>query len=630
MEENITQRKTVTISIALYSSAPFSTGIQDRITAFINPDGKDVRQFALTQHNVATAKILEGIHLAMAIGSDDDPGLKKLLEALSGEKIPAVRIGSCNDEESLKAVIAELEKALDLGFTVADFAYIHNYGIPLEKIRRQLAIFKNGIPKATLKKSARMNDGIVPLGTDSALAYAAYFDDKKNNFRLTKFIPASGAATRMFKFLHEFIAEFNPEEETINSYINRNKKRGNPLSIFLVGLDKFPFYNDIQHALEQHPDYSLWNRDMKRYQFIKAMIEPRAFDFSCKPKGILPFHKYGNVISTPVYEHLRESVAYAESGGEANVHFTISEDHLDGFLDAIKDVREDIEKETGVKINFSFSYQHRHTDTLSVTTDNTPFRDTDGSLLFRPGGHGALIDNLGQLDADIVFIKNIDNVSHNNIQTIALYKKALAGMLVKLQEHLFLCLGKLDNHSITGRDIDDILAFAKDKLCLHVPFDVSKYTLENKREFARQLLDRPVRICGMVKNEGEPGGGPFWVQDGRGNLSLQIVESSQIDLDNKAQQDIFATATHFNPVDLVCGLKNYKGEFFDLSQYVDESSGFIVYKNKSGRDLKGYELPGLWNGAMAGWITIFAEVPLETFNPVKTVNDLLKPAHQPQ
>jgi len=394
-------------------------------------------------------------------------------------------------------------------------------------------------------------------------------------------------------------------------------------------LEKFPFYKDVLTVLKQNEGFAGLPKDKKIYAFIKTILSSSAFDFANKPKGILPFHHYGDFIATPIYEHLKECVAYATSQQNANVQFTISEDHLDGFLDGIMEVKSIIEEESETKINFSFSYQHKSTDTIAVNPDNTPFRDNDGRLLFRPGGHGALIENLGQLDADIVFIKNIDNVSHNNTHTIALYKKALAGILIELQQLIFTYLEQLDNDVLNEKDIDAILAFAETKLSLNIPSGIEKYTPQNKKEFAKELLNKPIRICGMVKNEGEPGGGPFWIECSKGSLSLQIVESSQIDLENKTQKNIFANASHFNPVDLVCGLKNYKGEFFNLRDFVDATSGFITYKNKMGKDVKSYELPGLWNGAMAGWITIFAEVPLETFNPVKTVNDLLKPAHQP-
>ena len=310
------------------------------------------------------------------------------------------------------------------------------------------------------------------------------------------------------------------------------------------------------------------------------------------------------------------------------MHFTVSEIHQNQFEKVVNVLKNKVEIESETTINSSYSYQKKSTDTIAVDLSNNPFRDETGKLVFRPGGHGALIENLNDLDADIIFIKNIDNVIQNQIESIALYKKALAGILLELQQQIFNYLNEIEK--AREEDFNEIMAFAKNKLNIELLEDVSKYTLENKISHLKNIFDRPIRVCGMVKNEGEPGGGPFWVRDSIGNVSLQIVESSQIDFSNENQGVIANKATHFNPVDLVCGIRNYKNEKFDLTQFIDFNSGFIVEKNKDGRALKGYELPGLWNGAMAKWITIFVEVPLITFNPVKTVNDLLKPAHQPQ
>jgi hypothetical protein len=633
MEKNLTQRKAGTINITVYGNNLNGKVLSAELKAFIDPDDKDTREFVFRTATIAIALNEDDKNAGLfivAANTDEDSDVNRLQHLLEKNSRQYITVYEPSGDftAKIKEAAASLEKALDLGFTVADFAQIYNKGIPLEKIRKQLLIFRNGVSKAIIKKPARLNDGIFLLSRPAAEEYAALFEHKKDSLKLTKFVPASGAASRMFKFLCEFISEFDPDAETINAYINR--KKGNELSVFLVGLDKFPFYNDVLQIIMKHPGYAEWSKNTRYYKFIETMLKYLQFDFANKPKGILPFHRYDDFVATPVYEHLNESVAYAESQKQANVHFTISEDHLDGFLDSIKDVKETIEAASGTTINFSFSYQQKNTDTLAVDKKNMPFRDNEGKLLFRPGGHGALIENLGQLDADIVFIKNIDNVSHNNIHTISLYKKALAGMLLNLQGQLFAFLEKIDANNTTEADIDTIFSFAKEKLSLHIPADVSKYTLANKIDYARQLLDRPIRLCGMVKNEGEPGGGPFWIECSNGTLSLQIVESSQIDLDDKAQLQLFSASTHFNPVDLVCGLKNYKGAFFNLPDFIDASSGFITYKNKFGKDVKSYELPGLWNGAMAGWITVFVEVPLETFNPVKTVNDLLKPAHQPQ
>ena len=345
----------------------------------------------------------------------------------------------------------------------------------------------------------------------------------------------------------------------------------------------------------------------------------------------MPFHRYENQnIATPIEEHLNECVTYATSNKTAFMHFTVSEEHQLEFEKIIHDVKPKVEAQSGIDIKIHFSYQNKATDTIAVDAKNEPFRDENGLLIFRPGGHGALIDNLNNLDADVIFIKNIDNVIQNHIEEIALYKKALAGILITTQEQVFSYLDQLDSNTITENNIDEIVTFVKSKLNNGIVSDFQKYTLENKITYIREILNRPIRVCGMVKNEGEPGGGPFWVRDNSGHVSLQIVESSQVDTNNPDQLAIMKTATHFNPVDLICGIKNYKGEKFELTQFVDHNSGFIVEKNKNGREIKAYELPGLWNGAMAKWITIFVEVPLITFNPVKTVNDLLKPAHQPQ
>lgn len=629
MEQNITQQSTNTLNITFIANA--GNSLSQELSQFIAPDGKEAREFVftITDKNTSADKLADS-HLVVIIAEDETLLPDELIKSLQKKEIGHITAVAKSSQvsEVSKDIILSLEKALDSGFTLQDFIQIHGLGIAMEKVRRQLIIFRNGISKIVLEKPAVINDGIMALSKDEAEKYAGLFDSQKEKFTLKKFVPASGAASRMFKFLCEFIAEFDPGKETINAYINR--KNSQSLSVFLAGAEKFPFYNDVLEASRKNPYYANWDKNLKYYNFIKTMLAKGDFDFANKPKGILPFHTYKDFTATPVHEHLKEAVAYASSKGIADVHFTISEEHLDGFLDAIESEKPQIEHESGIKITYSFSNQHKETDTLAVDLNNLPFRDEDGKLVFRPGGHGALIENLNELDADIVFIKNIDNVSHNNIHAIALYKKALAGMLVELQQQIFNYIEKIISSNTTENDLREIFIFAKEKLSIDIPDDVIKYTQENKIEYLHELLNRPIRVCGMVKNEGEPGGGPFWVKGQKGRHSLQIIESSQIDLDDKSQQNILAESTHFNPVDLVCGLKNHKGDKFDLCEFVDADAGFIVYKHKHGKDVKSYELPGLWNGAMAGWITVFVEVPLETFNPVKTVNDLLKPAHQPQ
>lgn len=515
------------------------------------------------------------------------------------------------------------------GFTEADFQQIDALGISLDKIEGELLLFKLGIPKITLERPATIDDGIIKLSNEEFQKKADYFDNKKEELKLKKFVPASGAASRMFKFLSEFLNDFDHENETINAYINRKKDKNLP--IFLAGIEKFPFYEEIKSKVKElHNDYYSLESHEKSYYFIKTMLSSDYFDFTNKPKGVLDFHKYDTEIVTPAEEHLNECAFYASANSVSNLHFTVSENHEDLFQKIINKVKNKVENKSNTKVNVSYSYQDKSTDTIAVLPNNEPFRNENGQLVFRPGGHGALINNLNNLDADVLFIKNIDNVIQNHIQEITLYKKGLAGILLDLQQQIFKILNSVENDEIRESHIPEIIDFIANKLNVDVIDDFSKYTLENKLEFIKDKLNRPIRVCGMVKNEGEPGGGPFWVRSYKGNVSLQIVESSQVDSHNSEQAQILARATHFNPVDLVCATKNYRGEKFDLTQFVDHSTGFIVYKNNKGNDLKGYELPGLWNGAMAKWITIFVEVPLVTFNPVKTVNDLLKPAHQPQ
>jgi hypothetical protein len=631
MEKSFTTQKPATINLTVYALA------DSKPTAVLlnqEPFADETRKF----HFFFKAKDIDLVEkpkssdLAIVIAPEEHKNANTLRDKLKNQDNYVLRLtdGYDNVFEKISEIATAMEKAFNLGFTIPDFINIYSRGICFDKIEDQINIFKNGVAKINLERPAAIGDGITVLSKEDAERNSAYFDSKKDSFKLKKFVPASGAATRMFKFLHDFLLGYDPEKETINGYINQ--KKDNSLQVFFLGLEKFPFYKSISQAAEQNIVYPAIDNenvreDARNYSFVKTMMDPALFDYANKPKGILPFHQYGEFAATPVYEHLRESVAYADSQGQTYVHFTISEDHLNGFLDAINEARARVEAESGVKINFNFTYQHKETDTLAVDLENKPYREK-GKLLFRPGGHGALIENLNRLDADIVFVKNIDNVRHTKMETIALYKKALAGILVHLQEKVFSYLRQIEARSLTEEELSAVVNFAQTELSLDLSPDFEKFTAENKFLYLEESLNRPIRVCGMVKNEGEPGGGPFWVKGNRGRVSLQIVESSQIDLDNNIQSHIFSQSTHFNPVDLVCGLKDYKGNKFNLSEFIDPNTGFIVQKNRMGNEVKSYELPGLWNGAMAGWMTVFVEVPLKTFNPVKTINDLLKPGHQ--
>ncbi|MCO6161409.1 DUF4301 family protein [Flavobacterium sp. NRK F7] len=505
-------------------------------------------------------------------------------------------------------------------FSELDLKQIQDKGISIEKILQQFYFFENGIPKANLVRSATKGDGIWVLSGEEKENFIVVFNEKKHLFDIQKFVPASGAASRMFQFLSEFLNEYDYKNETINAYINR--KKASELSVFLIGLKNFPFYPKLKEkTIAIYPDYFSNERDVKDYFLIKTLLSEAHFDFANKPKGILPFHKKKNSIYSPVEEHLEETLFYRVDSIKPKVHFTISENHLESF-------KEITSKYDTVEIDFS--YQESYTDTLAVTKNNEPFRKEDGTLLFRPGGHGALIENLNRLNTDLIFIKNIDNVSQNHLSEIVQYKKLLGGILIAIQEQVFAFLRALDKKTLGNQELNKIVSFVEEKLNINLPVDFDKYKKTYKSEVLFEILNRPIRVCGMVKNEGEPGGGPFWVKNEKGIITLQIIENTQVDFTNEKQVEIFNKSTHFNPVDLVCGVKNFKGKKFDLLRYVDENMGFIVEKTKNGKSYKAFELPGLWNGAMGFWNTIFVEVPLTTFNPVKTVNDLLKPAHQPE
>lgn len=561
----------------------------------------------------------------------DSPNSREKAVAIFENKLiqynkPYIKLSGNKTDRLQKAteIINQLKIAKNLGFNSFDFISMYNKGISLATIAKQFEFLNKGIPTLNLDRPATLHDGISSLTTDEAKYHAAYFDEKKITLKLKKFVPASGAASRMFKFLLEFIAGFDPENESINAYINKNKEKN--LALFIFAKDKFPFHEALVNTLQtNYPNFDQLSADQKEVAYIKTMLLHPDFDFSNKPKGILPFHKYPNHVATPIEEHLQECIAYATSNGKSNLHFTVSEEHVSGFQKTVNPLIQQLQIEKGVEINVTYSFQNPATDVVAMDHHNKPFREKDESIVFRPGGHGALIENLNKLNSDLVFIKNIDNVIQSKINEIALYKKALAGILLQHQETIFKYLKYLEGAQVSNEMLHEIENFASQKLNCSISEGFANFTKNSKIDFLFALLNKPIRVCGMVKNEGEPGGGPFWVKNPNGTLTLQIIEASQI-----AENQIIMTqkATHFNPVDLVCGLKNYQGQTFDLLNFVDENTGFIVEKNKHGKKVKAYELPGLWNGAMAHWISIFVEVPLLTFSPVKTVNDLLKPTHQ--
>ncbi|RMB59167.1 DUF4301 family protein [Dokdonia sinensis] len=512
--------------------------------------------------------------------------------------------------------------------TTSDKEQLARKGISEETLDKQLAIFQTGIPFVNLQKPATIGNGIHKFSKEQEEELISLFESHRSSLNLLKFTPASGAATRMFKFLFQFLDDFNPEEQTVNAYINN--KKAQDLRLFFVGLDSFPFYKEVRKKLVEVYGEEETDININRYRFVKMMLEKDGLDLGNQPKGLFPFHKYKRHNASAFEEHLFEGALYACNDGLSRLHFTISPQHKEKFEAAFKRAQSRIAKKTATRFDVTYSFQAESTDTVAVHPDNSIFRESGIDIHFRPGGHGALIKNLNEQDADIIFIKNIDNVVTYSFENeVARSKKILAGKLIGLQSRVFHFLKMMDESpKLSGEQIQDILQFLEDDFNLKLAVDFNKYAPENQVEYLREQLDRPIRVCGMVRNEGEPGGGPFWVKRESGRINLEIIESVQIDKKNKKQQEILQASTHFNPVDVVCGIKNYKSEKYDLLKFVDPKAGFISEKTVNGKPIKALEHPGLWNGAMAYWNTIFVEVPLITFNPVKTVNDLLKPAHQ--
>lgn len=500
-----------------------------------------------------------------------------------------------------------------------DLSQIADKGISEEKLNKQLEEFETGFPFLKLEAAAAVGHGIMAPDEEEREAYVQAWDAyKAQGKNIVKFVPASGAASRMFKNMFAFLsADYTePTTDFEKQYFDNIKKFA-----FREALCEKCRLNDGKRIKELIADGN--------YKAVVAnMLEPQGLNYGQLPKGLLLFHNYEDGPRTPMEEHLVEAALYASSKGEANVHFTVSHDHLELFKAKVAEKVETFAKKYGVKYNISFSEQKPSTDTVAVNPDNTLFRNEDGSMLFRPGGHGALIENLNDIDADVVFIKNIDNVVPDRLkdETVT-YKQLIAGVLVTLQKKAFAYLEKLEKGEYTHEYLEEIIRFVQRDLCCRKA-DIKELEDADLVIYLKKKLNRPMRVCGVVKNVGEPGGGPFLTYNQDGTVSLQILESSQIDKTNEEYQKMFTEGTHFNPVDLVCAVKDYKGQPFNLPDFVDKSTGFISCKSKNGKELKALELPGLWNGAMSDWNTVFVEVPLATFNPVKTVNDLLREQHQ--
>lgn len=511
--------------------------------------------------------------------------------------------------------------------TEKDLVQIQSFGAPIETIQQQLTNFQNGFPFLGVAKAATIGDGILKLSEEQIATYVTKFDEESRSKTILKFVPASGAASRMFKALFAFMNSYDGSEEAKAKL--ESEKGTKSIHAFFERIRDFAFAADLEATLTGTLEEGIEKGQLA--EIMAHLLTDKGLGYGQLPKGLLQFHKYRDTTRTPFEEHLVEGAHYARDGeGNVHLHFTVSPEHFPKFKEHLDEVKAKYEEEFGVTYHISFSEQKKSTDTIAVEMNNEPFRLEDGSILFRPGGHGALLENLNEIEADVMFIKNIDNVvpDHLKAETYT-YKKALAGVLLDFQERIFSFLKEAEGQATPDEEwIKHVSQFLTNEVGFVLPSDYAGMGVEEKTAYLLSKLNRPVRVCGMVKNEGEPGGGPFWAENADGSISLQIVESAQIDKDDEEKQAIVQTATHFNPVDLICAPRDYQGRTFNLMEFRDPQTGFIAYKSKDGRDLKAQELPGLWNGAMADWNTIFVEVPIITFNPVKTAFDLLREEHQ--
>lgn len=502
-------------------------------------------------------------------------------------------------------------------FNNEDIRQIEQRGSSVKTVEEQVERFKKGFPWMKIVAPATPEKGILVLDEAAVKAAGEYYDRASMNGKC-KFVPASGAASRMFKDLFSGLDSLKEGKELSDDA---------PAAKFSDHIAEFAFYTPELFGAESCPcpEY--------RKSVLSRTLTDEGLGYGAKPKGVLKFHKYTDgEIRTAFAEHLVEAQNYMRNEDDtANLVVTISPEHQHLFEEAYAEVKDNYEKRYGVKYNITFTFQDKATDTIAVDVDNRPFRTETDELLFRPAGHGALIYNLNKLEEEVVSIKNIDNVANERLMSeTETWKKVLLGKALELRDMIFGYLKALDSCSDPCSDecrslCDEIEAFLDNTLCIKLP---AASDCASRVEALRAKLDRPIRVAGMVKNQGEPGGGPFIIAEKDGSTSLQVLESVQINMSDDHARNALASATHFNPVDIVCCLHDYKGKSFDLLKYVDEDAGFISSKSYQGRELKALELPGLWNGAMSKWNTLFVEVPLATFNPVKVVLDLLRPAHQ--
>lgn len=510
-----------------------------------------------------------------------------------------------------------------------DEKQIKALGLSKKIVARQLEIFVKGISYIRLDRPATINDGVKSITQGEAIKLVDFYNQTAPGKNIIKFVPASGAASRMFKALISFYNKRTKGSNDLN--VSGDNSESEYLLKFFDSIREFAFYEDLKLIMANDGfDLDEFEKNKRFKEITGYILAKNGLNYAFMPKGLIKFHKYSDKSRTAFEEHLVEAVGYVKDiHQKSSLHFTVSIEHKEKFENFFKKVRPEYENALGVKFDVSFSVQKRSTDTMAVDMNNKPFRLDNRAILFRPGGHGALIENLNNLNAEIIFIKNIDNVVHGRFKEEIIYwKRVMGGYLLKLQQEIFSFIKRLTRYPDDEILLQKAFDFAKAQLCISPKDDLKYAPITRRYDFLLNKLDRPVRVCGMVKNLGEPGGGPFWVKNSDNEISLQIVEKVQVNPSSSEQQGIIAASTHFNPVDIVCSVLDYKGKPYDLKRYVDDSAVFVSQKSQNGMSLKALELPGLWNGAMSDWNTVFIELPIITFNPVKTVNDLLRQEHR--
>ncbi len=515
-------------------------------------------------------------------------------------------------------------------FSESNLHEIQFRGMTSEQIEEQLKRFETGFTPLNIVAPAILDKGIKQFNNEDIAAFAKLYDKKKKRKSIVKFVPASGAASRMFKMLYELMNNYNGSEESFKKLFSASGMYSP--KYFVENIESFAFYGELKLVLAKQ-GYNIHELlEKKDYKtIVEYILTEKGLNYGNLPKGLVLFHKYEEGNRTPIEEHLVEGALYAKNrSNDVNLHFTVSPEFMDGFKSKVAETKSKYQERYKTKFYVDYSIQKPTTDTIAVISDNTPFLNKDNTLLFRPAGHGALIENLNELNYDIIFIKNIDNIIPDDYKdTTVLYKKALAGILIQYQSTIFKMykIIKFCRH-LSDKRLRKVVAFLQDELNYILPEGFETWARNDCKDYILDLLHRPIRVCGMVKNEGEPGGGPFFVQEKDGSQTLQIIEKAQIDATSKEQVEKFNASTHFNPVDIVCGVFDHNDKKYDLKKFVDNEAGIITSKSKDGKTLKALELPGLWNGAMSNWNTIFVNVPSITFSPVKEVNDLLRDEHQ--